>query len=650
MNHLRVFLIVLVFTSCTGGFGWAANLPGTDEDYSGHDAIVLEEKGVYDHRFTVELSKEIYSMKIRFLTQKGIDDYGFVTIEYNPSKENISGIKGEVFLPDGQTIKIKKADMFTKKIITGGRSKKTQIKVVFPSLEPGAEVEFSYHRSYKGCPDLSYWFFQSELFTVHSEVSFTPWWNQRWGYTVRNAIAEPLIKETRPGGNQTYTVTRENIPPLAKENHSLAYAGLRESICFYYEDGSSDYETFWSKDVAKLYKKHIYPFMKPSSPAKKLVSERFKHTNLSNEELIFAIYDYVTENFVSLDMLTKREEQEVDDAYLKKLSSVKSGADLFGFKYVRSWYINYILASLIAAAVPSADIELVLYTPWDENIFNTHLKSLRQFTERALKVTCNGKAYLLSPAKRYMPPGMIDWSAKGIQVLILNKTSASIEKIPLDACTDNPSHTFLEMTFDMDESAAEMQARTEYNRYESYDLRCSILYLTEQEQRDFMDSEFRNLYGKEAELLSYSFENLTEFSKPLIINLKCRFPYEFEELGDQIVMDFPGLGLPSVNPFVAETRHAHVIFRYPYVEKREITYNLPTEYTVRKCPKDVKINNDILMYRINYKNTGDHQVKVTSEVTLQGNMMVKDAAEFLRRTYNDVLEAGRNKLILAKVE
>lgn len=631
--------------------GWISSVSAEEAakspDFSDYDAVIMKASAEYNHEFTVQMSRETISYTIKFLTQKGIEDYGTQKIVYNPSTETVATVKGSVSLPNGSTVEISSDDIFKKDVVLKGRRRRREIKVAFPSLEPGAVVEYTYTRSYEGLHWVSSWSFQSELFTAESEVTFMPWRGNPWGYSITNSNIAPEQKETRPGGHKAVTFRRTNIPPLPRENHSMYYESLAESITFYYV--SSHRGDYWNEGVTRIYKKGLDDLMKSCGDAEDVVREICPDVTMSNDAKIMALYKYVTEEHPPLGMLTKAELEAVDSDYREDLYKADHIKDLFDFKYLTPWQTNYMLASLIHAACPKAEVDIVMYVPWDEGKFDPYLKTMQQFTDRMLRVHCNGRTYWLDPSKRFMPPDMTDWGVKGVKVLVLNEDRAIMQKIPLDRAQDNTSITTADVTFDMEEGMATIRRKTTCDPYESYDLRCALNFFTEAERKDLLESQAREMMGDEAELISFDVKNLDKVSEPLIIESESRFPYEFEEIGDQILMDFPGFERPTSNPFLAETRKNPVFFKYPYVRKQEITYTLPDGVTITDRPKNIQIADGIIVYNMIYRKLADNRLMLKNTHMLKGNLMNAEVAEKLRNTYNDILECNRKKLVLTEV-
>lgn len=617
-----------------------------DSDWSDYDAVVLEAKGLLDHTFTRQMSKETISLKIKFLTAKGIEDYGTHVLHYNHGLENIGDIEGTVTLPDGKIVKITKSDILKKKVARRGSRKQTEVKIAFPSLEVGAVVDFSYHLTFNGTRGVSWWPFQRELYTVHSEVGFKPWPGSKWGCSMPRAKADPETNETRPGGNNCYTYIRRNIEPLPDEPKSLAYSSQCESITFYYLDMHFAYDNYWKDGIASVYKQYFKEMIKPSSKAKKIIKTHFSNVG-PNEEIIPMIYDYVIQNFVPVQMLTLEESADLDEDILEDVYEADKNSKLFRSKYVTDWQASYVLASLIQAARKDAQVDLVFCIPWDEDLFDPNLKTVKQFHDILVRATYQNKTYWMCPFKRYLPINGTDWALKGVKVVSVNSKTGKIEKIPLDKAEDNPSSLTGNVTFDPDEGTARLVMTEVYNQYDSYWWRTLMKTLSSDEERkQMLETKIQGRYGDDATLNNYTVTHLDDYSQPLTIMRDYTIPYEFEELGDQILMDFPGFLTPSSNPFDAPERHNQICFRYPFLETQAITYTIPEGFSIVSTPDALSTLPGLYSYNVDYSKIADNQLKVSSKAKLKGNMMSNKAAAMLRSVYNKVLELQRHKLVL----
>ena len=110
MKFVKVLILIQLILCLVAPIVAGADEAAPEEpmDISKFDAVILESKGHIDHMYTTTMGKETFTTKIKYLTAKGIEDYGYVELEYDPSEENIGDIEGKVTLPDGKEIKITK--------------------------------------------------------------------------------------------------------------------------------------------------------------------------------------------------------------------------------------------------------------------------------------------------------------------------------------------------------------------------------------------------------------------------------------------------------------------------------------------------------------------------------------------------------------
>lgn len=634
-------LVFLALPGAVAGDSGGANSalpPGVE------DVLIHFERGVIDHTFTWEMSKDSYEVRMEFLSQKGIDEYGTLTLTYDPENENISGIKGEVILPDGSKVKITKKDIHQKKVSGEWGDKEIEINVAFPALQVGAIVEYAYQKSYEGMDKTSYWAFQGPHYTKVSEIKFIPWPYRKWGYNITNLLENPEFKKTKNKMQMAVTLTRKNIPPLKKEKYYLPYDCLREGVNFYYFDADFVYDNFWPECGEYLYKIYYKKYMKPCGPAKKIVAEHFAD---GGEDLVERIYAYVTDHYFPFGVLSKAEKEAIDEKYIKKLSKANAVSDLFDFPYLTKSQINFVLASLLATARPDAQIDLAFYVAWDENVFNPQMKTYAQFKDRMLKVTDQGRVYWLAPAKRFLAANTLPWNAKGTEIVLIGENGCSTEQIPLDTYDENRTRIEVEVTLGDDETVVVDRTRT-LNPNQSYVMRKSLLFFEENEVRDLLEDAIQKTFGAEAKLSDVEVEQLTQLDQPLVIREKFSYPHPLEEVGDKILFRFPALDRHKDNPFQAAERTNNIFFPYAYQTIQTATYHLPEEYTLVSLPGNEQINEKLFTYKVEFQKIDDRNFCAKSDEKLETNILTAQASEFQKNTYNNILTLDRKAAVLTE--
>lgn len=610
-------------------------------------AVVLCQEGLLDETFTNELSIQRFDVKMKFFTRKGIEDYGTVKLVFDPEEENISDIKAVIFLPDGEKVKLTKKDIHKKKVSREWGQKETEISFAFPGLTEGCIVEYSYSRSFYGANAINRWQFQDELFVVKSEVTYVPWPGNAWGYNILSPLGQPEITESRYKNNRSVVAVRENIPPYETEPHGLPEAAVAESIVFYYFDTSSRFKDYWPQRGQEYYKTYLKSRLKPCRQAEKIVASMNLDEN-DPDACIKALYDHVISNHVCLASTTPAEKEEVDDGTIKKIIAANRVSEMFDLKYLYRDQINYVLASLITAAIPHAKLEYAKYIPWHSGVFNPYTKTLRQFQQSMLRVTVEDREYWLSPRQRYLPVNCVPWGARGCQLLIIGPDKTYFHQLPARDPEANTSK--VEVKLVMDEDGVVHITRTHImNPHESYRIRAALAWFEEEEFRDLVEELLESEFGSEALLEDFSLDNLHDLSQPISLTIMGTFSHAWNEVGDQILLPVIGLDALKTNPFLADTRKQNIFFHYPYLEERRIQVTLPDLFAVRSVPEPQRLEDNALLYDLEFTQEGEHAFSLVQTKALKANMFSSQASAYLRKLFSKMLSAQRQNVVLEEL-
>jgi hypothetical protein len=611
------------------------------------DAVILEELGIFDHTFTREMSKKKFHIKMKFFTKKAIEDYGTIKISFDPQGENIGDIKGTVHLPDGKKIKLSKSDIHKKKTSKEWGQKEVEISIVLPGLCEGAIVEYSYYKSFRGIESITKWYFQSDLYTVKSTVTFIPWPGNLFGYSGANQIEVPVIKKGKKERVPFYEITRTNIPPLKKEKFSLPIKSQRESIVFFYFDTDIQYKNYWIDKGNSIYKNSLKKKMKPCKAAIKIV----KQNNLIAEnsgETLKRVFDYTIKNYTGFLALSKKQLGELTKNYFKKHKKATSVSKMLKLKYLSTTKMNLILASLIKSAIPNATIEYGFYIPFNKDLFNPRVKTFAQFTNEVLKVVISGKTYWLSPGKKLLPPNQLPAGSRGINVLVVGENGTHFDKIPTE--TYDKAVTYSSKEVFISEDAITIKEKTTYNKHKSFNKRAVMTYFNKNEIKDLFEDDITDNYGEEAELVTFNVENMKNIYKPLIITKEIKYPYELDDSLSKIFLPLFGVNNYTKNPFNTFTRKQNIIFLYPSKTVLKITYHLPEGFRLSSTPKNRKINSKDLIYNITFNKKDDHTLLLTIEDILERNYFKKSAAGYFKNTFNKIIKANDTKIVIEEEE
>lgn len=236
---LRSVLFSLIFTAGVAAPAAPATFtPITERErdlteapgYPEAPAVTLFRNG----RFTMmgALGSESYSSlvvegRIKILSEAG-SEYGEVMIPHSDFVRLVS-FEGRTVLPDGTEVPLPEDALF-QETVTGQKSW-YRTKATFPAIEPGAILDYRYELRYEVVSDLSPWYFQSDLPTLHSEVTFyvpghvsaQPWGKATFGRQFRSS-------QQRTAQGTELKVWMDDLPAIPDEPETLPFEDLSSSF------------------------------------------------------------------------------------------------------------------------------------------------------------------------------------------------------------------------------------------------------------------------------------------------------------------------------------------------------------------------------------------------------------------------------------
>jgi len=613
----------------------------------GKDAIVILKKVVVDDTYKKKLYKDTYYYKFKVFTKKGIDDFKKKKIFYNPEKEKIEDLKAIVWTPDGKTYKLKSADIVEKDVVKKWGIKIKEISFVFPSLVEGAVVEYSYSKTRKYIKEINYLYSQGPVYTKRCEFKFVAAPYLTWGYTGTNLHQQPKLTEDKE--KKTVNIVFTDIPGLPKEEYSFPYSTLREQIVFYYASILMNPSYFWQETATNFFEYQGRKFLKANRTIKKILKNEIGIQGKSKEQILKDIYHYVVTHYKPFSMLTKSELENLDKRYLKKVAKadikVKKMIDL---PYLQEFQIDLLTLCFIKNAIPDAEISIGLYVPWDSGKLIKTLRTFSQFEERLLKVVCDGKAYYLAPGKGILPFNFVPYGARNTDILFVNEKGAKFEKIK-----DLPAEEVIGkiiMDVSLGDEKMTLKVKEIMNFYDSYEVKSYALFFNDKEFRTFVEEALKDEYGDEAKLIDYKVENLKAYDKPFIMEYTFSYPYEFEELGDNLI--FKPLLEPRYenNPFAVDKRYSPIVFKYPQRQYCEITYHLPEDIEINTLPEGKSVSRLGFSYKTEYTKLDPQTFKVNVFQENKYSIYPKTAVYQFKKLFDDLINVSNPMVVLREKE
>ena len=615
------------------------------------DAVILSEVGIIDNSYTREMSKVTHTLRMKIFSRKGVEDYGTVKLSFDPHNENIGDIRATVWTPDGKAHELDKKDVHRKAVSKEWGNKETEISFALPGLEKNSVVEYSYYKSYTGLQDINVWYSQHPIYCFRSDVTFIPWATRRWGFTGGNLHARPEVnKDNNTVKGTKLHVVMKDIPALPREDYSVPYNSIREFLVFYYTESDRHFDNFWIDYGNSFFKNNVAKYFKPKHATKKLLAKELP--GLTPDNAIEKIHDYVTSNFIPISTMSKDERAKLDDKYYKKLANAYSVPRMMKLKYLYGYQLDLIEGALIRTALPKAEVNYVLYLPWNEGLFNKSLHTLQQFSASMLRVVNNGETHWLVPALRLLPVDQVEYGARGVPLLALGRETKMIRLKP-----DQPESNLTRIDTDvtLGEDTLKIHRVKTLNQYAAYDLRKALYYFNGDETRDLLETRLKKRFGNQLKVISQKIINLKDIHKPLILDVTFTVPYELEEAGDQTFFKPVALTRYVTNPFNEEKRYSNIVFRYPNIVEQKVVYHLPEDYTLTSLPKNEKVPDfayagNVFGYAISYSRQDDHTFTVQTREHLDKNMFGKESLHMFKNYFDRVIAVSHPTIALKEAE
>ncbi|BBB33354.1 conserved hypothetical protein [Thermotomaculum hydrothermale] len=615
----------------------------------GKDAIVILRKVVVDDTYTKKESKEEYYVKFKVFTKKGIDDLKNVKIYYNPKKEKIEDLKAIVWSPDGKIYKLKDADIVKKDVAKKWGEKVVEISFAFPSLVEGSVVEYSFSKIKDYIREINRFYSQGEVYTKRCELKFIAPSYMTWGYTGDNLHQRPKITEDKQKDKKIVNIVFTDIPGLPKEDYSYPYSSLREQIIFYYTSYMLNPGYYWQETATNFFDYQGRKFLKANRTIKKILKNEIGVQGKTNEQILKDIYDYVVTHYKSIYMLSKSERENLTKKYLKKVTKADIKVKkIVNLPYLTELQIDLLTLCFIKNAIPDAKISIGLYVPWDSGKFLRTMRTLSQFEEWLLKVEVGGKSYYLAPGKGMLPFGYIPYGARNTEIYFISENGASFEKIKDMPADKAVSESVMDVT--LGDEKMTVKATETLNFYESYNLKSYALFLNDKQIREIFEQTIQEQFGDDAKLIDFKLKNLKVYNKPLIVEYSFSYPYEFEELGDNLI--FKPLLFPRYdeNPFAVDKRYSPIIFKYPEQQKCEITYHLPEDIEINTLPEAKTVSRLGFSYKTEYSKLDSKTFKVKVFQQNKYSVYPKTAVWQFKTLFDELLAASNPKVVLREIE
>lgn len=542
-------------------------------------AVVLGEFGLMTVEFfSYEILRRLeFQRRVKILKRSGFD-YGNVRIPFIHywGQEEFFFDKAIIHLPSGEKIKVKKKDIFVEKV----NEFFSEARIVFPQVEVGAVIEYSYVLHAKGVFQLPDWNFQEEIPMKYSELRVNFPHFLTYKYIFQGAEGMGLVsdengvkvfkgkKGTCRLSNRKYVM--ENAPAMRPEPFITTMGDYQAKIRFQMQEVFQDTLIKSWETVQKgllesdRFGKH-YLEKGNYSEVLKLLEKQLG--DISDEkEIVSKIYSFVLEN------------SEWDGTY-SIMSDGGTMNEVFKKEKKTSAESNLLLLALLKEYGIEA-YPVLLSTRRNGKVFEAY-PFVGQFNYLIIYANYAGKELFMDATDPLRPLGFPIEAALNERGLMLldGGAPAWVNILPPKR---NKDVFYFEVVMDEDgELKGEMRGA-----YQGYNALKERKQYNGEESKNHWETRIEEFFP-DAELTSSGFGNLDKIEKPFLDTIQFQMPQAAMVAGDFIYLPPILYSNFSESPFKLEERTYPIDFPYPFAEQYILKLKIPETYAVDDMPENV---------------------------------------------------------------
>lgn len=422
------------FAPITDGHRSLTEAPG----YPEAPAVTIFRNG----RFTMmgALTSESYSSlvvegRIKLLSEGG-SDYGEVVVPHTDFIRLVS-FEGRTVLPDGTEVRLPDDALF-RETVTGEKSW-YRTKATFPALEPGAILDYRYEIRFETVSELSPWYFQSDLPTLHSEITFyvpghvsaQPWGKATFGRQFQSS-------QQRTAQGTELKVWMDGLPPVPDEPSTLPYEDLSSSFLLLPTSmviAGDRYLLFEDWKAACDLVDYVYSEARRRDGRTRSEGKRIaREAGPDPEDKARRIFAFVRDEIATVDLLgvTPKVGDSLDDMLREQRADVAGKALL--------------LEAMLDAARLRPD--LVWAADRRFGVIDTSVANPNWFEAVLVRVELGGEEVFLDPSDRGYGFGYLRAGLEGMDAVVYSRKKPEVIRLPERSYEANARHARLDLEVD----------------------------------------------------------------------------------------------------------------------------------------------------------------------------------------------------------
>jgi len=502
-------------------------------------------------------------IRIKIFTERGRDRQNKIDIPFVKGIK-IKDIAARTIKPDGSIVELAKTEVVENTVIKVSGLKLKTKSFVFPSIEPGAIIEYKWKEviSNAGANNMRLEF-QREIpiqsITYHIKPA-----DSAWSFEVYPFNMERPEVQKEKNGFQYVTVTKmpafheepfmppeENVRSWAMLKYHNIYTWLRD-----YEFVAGTYYIGWKQ------------LLKVDDEIKRKSAEIVAGATTPDEKLerIFAFVRTSIKN-------TNDKTSGFTTDEIEKLKENKKPADTLKRGVGPGIDVNLLFAALANAA--GFEARVALLPDRGKRFFNRNVNIPGALQPANIAVRFGTYWKFFDPGFHYVSNDMLRWQEEGVSALIVDESPKwATTPISLPEKSKSTRTATLQLAED---GTLEGDVTVEETGHLAVDRKEEVDDESPNEREENLKRDLKERLGA-AEVSNIAFENVTDPVKPFIYKYHIRVPEYAQRTGKRLFLQ-PGYFEKGVGAlFTAGTRKYSLYFHYPWSEDDKVTITLPKGY------------------------------------------------------------------------
>ncbi|MEM8598529.1 MAG: DUF3857 domain-containing protein [Bacteroidota bacterium] len=596
-------------------------------------AVVLFDVG--EARITNQLDIELERhRRVKLFSEAGYDQATISILTFRGS-EDISGVRGQTFVPDGEggyrRVKMDRDAIFRERV----GDDRERITFTLPALAPGAIVEYRYRVNSESLLLFPTWYFQDDIPVLHSE--FEALIPRTFSYVRANQGTLPFDIETSDQVNHfagqatKHRWVRTDVPALREEPFMTTLEDYVHKIEFQLAEygipgyGIEKVMNTWEQLAEDLDDHTRFGGTLRSSRALRRQVEELTADQADPASKMAALYDYVR---TAIRHDGRR--GVFTSGSLNSIMEDRSGtaAD-----------VNLLLLQLLR----EADIEAipVLLSTRDYGLVQTAYPLVNQFNYVVVLATVGDASYWLDATDPMRPLGLLPADA------LAGIGWVPDEENPMWVRVDARSPAKRSVSFEGDLDGSGTLTASLRVRAESYDAVWMRRAIEESSPEAFMRDYLSDVPG--LVLDSAHVKDLHDLNAPLDVYAYVHIPDYAQTAGDLLFFNPVPLDRYLENPFTSPERYFPVDFNYPRTHRLTALLRLPDGFALDEMPDPVRLSfgQQAASYRCQLAEQGG-QLVVRRTVNRDATSVDPSDYADLRAYYDRMVSADDQMVVLKR--